>query len=505
MNQRPFYAPADDQAGGDRPNFCPHCGQPVAPTDTFCQNCGYNLVTDQVTNDQTPEAPQPTTSAQPNPQPTASQTTTPQPAPTPQRRPRTPLTKSQKVKWWGLGLVGVVLIGLIGWGGHYYSKATTLDRITSDIRSGKHLTHDFASSSADLKLTTAKLVPVNRYYRDHPQQLASLKAQLAAGGRSTDGHFTYRSTGRRFLLFPKYQINVTPVYPTVTTNHAKTVISLDHHTVATANSDTYTKKLGALVPGEYHLQASGKVGSHQLTNSSDYHITSDTTYDLELRTISATFNTVPASTIYLNGKKVGTADNTGTFTLKDEPWSANMRVYAQYGSTNGTAKSNTVMLDKNADGDTVDLKYPGVIDESDADDFISNLFTAIENLSNGGDMDDATDDEDDDLDAFFENGSGNTEYQQFKSMGQGYYQDDNIGGTTITTTIKDIKPGPDRTSLVTYTVKYDFMLDDYDHIQTFQYTATVKDTSHDSDASLNNQIVKITPAQKINDYHDNDD
>lgn len=488
MSMTHFAAPADDH-GGQQPRFCPHCGHPVDPADTFCQNCGYNLVTDQATAPEQSAVTPPTTP-----------TSTPN-QPTPQPR-RQRLTKKQKTRWWLGGLVAVILIGLVVWGGQYYSRTATLNRITADIQSGKHLTRDFTTSSTDLKLSASKLAPVNRYYRDHAQALSDLKQQLAAGGRSTDGTFAYRSTGRHWLLFPKYQISVSPVYPTVTTNHAKTVITLDQKTVATATSDSYTKKLGALVPGEYHLQASGKVGGHQLTNSSDYHITSDKTYDLELKTVSVTFNTVPASTITLNGKKIGSADSSGTFTLKNEPWSANMNIQATYSSTAGTAKSNSVLLDKNADGTSVDLNYPGVIDQSDADDFFSNLFSSVQDVANGTD-----DDDDDALDSFFQNGSSNTEYQQLKSMADGYYKDDDIDYTDMTTTIKDIKPGPNRTSLVAYTVKYDFTLDDYDydHIQTFQYTATVKDTSRDSSADQNNQIIKISPAQKINDYHDDND
>jgi len=492
MQPSPLLSPADDQAGGTTPHFCPHCGHAVSPTDTFCQNCGYNLVTDEST---TPDQP----AAAP------TQTPAPQPAPTAPQATRHPRSPQQKRRWWALGIVAVAAVGFGVWGGQRYSRAATLNRIMTDVQSGKHLTTDFASGSANLKLSTTKLSPVHRYYTDHAQALSNLKQQLLAGGRSDDGHFTYRRTGQRWLVFPKYQISVTPVYPTVTTNHAKTVITLDNRQIATADSDTYSKKLGALVPGEYHLAASGKVGSHQLSNSSDYHITSDKTYDLELKTVSVTFNTVPGAAIYLNSKKVGTADGNGTYAMKNEPWSDNMTVYAQYTSDAGTAKTNSALLDKNADGDSIDLKFPGIIDESDADDFISNLFTAIENLANNGDMADATDDDGDDLEDFFESGSGNTEFQQFKSMADGYYKDDDIGGTNTTTTIKAINPGPNRSSLVTYTVKYDFALDDYDHIQTFQYTATVADTSRDNDASLSHQIVKISPAQKINDYHDDED
>ncbi|WP_231921651.1 zinc ribbon domain-containing protein [Levilactobacillus zymae] len=493
MHQTPYFSPATDQAGGHSTRFCPHCGHPVSATDAFCQNCGYNLKTEQAAADQIAQDQAPKPKA-------------PAPAPQP-RRPRRPWTKRRKLLWGLGGVVAVALIAGIAWGQHYYSKEATLNRAIADIRSGRHLTRELTSSSTDLKLTTTNLIPLNRYYRAHQRALNQLQAQLLSSGSSQDGNFTYRETGRHWLLFPKYQISVSPVYPTVTTNHRGTVISLDHQTVATATSNDYRKKLTALVPGEYHLQASGKVGSHQLTNSSDYHITRNQAYDLDLTTVSVTVNTASGSAILLNGKKIGTADGNGTYALKDEPWSDNMTLSAQYVSSAGTAKTRSVTVAKHDDGTTVNLDYPDLIDSGTADDFFSDLFTAVQNLADNGDMGDATDDDGDPMSDFFENGESNADFAELKQMAKGYYHDDHLDAIGMDTDVKSVAPGPNGTSLVTYTVKYDFGLtdEDYDHIQTFQYTATVKDSSSNDDTSQINQVVKISPAQKLNDYHDDDD
>lgn len=479
-----FLAPADNQPGGQA-NFCPHCGQPVSVTDTFCQNCGYNL------QNATMETPQP---SQPQPQPTQAV-----------RKPRQPWSKKKKRLWWSAGIIVVAIIGFFVWGSQHYSKAATLDRTINDIKSGKNLTQDFTSASADLTLSKTKLLPVNRYYSDHAKDLATLKADLATNGHSEDGNFVYEQTGHHLLFFPKYQISVSPVYPTVTTNHTGNVITLDNQKVATATTDNFTKKLSAMVPGEYHLQAKGKIGGHQLTNSGDYHITSSKTYDLQLTTITVELDTVAGSDIYLNGKRIGTADSSGTYQLKDEPWSSDMAVYAAYTSTSGKATTPTTNLKKSDDDSYISLDYKDMMDESSADDFISNLFTAAGKLSRSGDMSDATDDDGDDMADFFVNGDSNSYYNDLKKMAQGYYDNDDLDAISMATNVTGVAPGPNGTTLVTFTVKYDFGLSDYDydHIQVFQYTANVQPATNDS-SSQSYEIIKYGHATKLKDYHEDD-
>lgn len=486
-----YWAPATNQPGGATTNFCPNCGQPVSATDTFCANCGYNLQQNQ--NEVTPADQVHQRRQQAAPQQRIS------------RAPRQPWSKNKKRIWWGAGVVVVALVGFFAWGGQYYSRAATLNRTINDIKSGKHLTDDFSSASSDLTLSKEKLLPVNRYYSDHARALSKLKADLTASGRSADGNFVYEKRGHHLLFFPKYQISVSPVYPTVTTNHTGNVITLDNQKIATATSDEFTKKLSAMVPGEYHLQSQGKIGGHNLTNSSDYHITKSQTYDLQLTTISAELDTVPGSSIYLNGKKIGTADSSGTYQIKNEPWTSEMSVYAAYTSSAGKATTSTIKLHKDDDQRTIDLDYKDMMSEDDADDFIANLFKAAEGLAQYGHLSDATDDDGDAMSDFFLNGENNAHYADLKKMAQGYNDNDDLDYIGMDTSVSSVKPGPNGTSEVVFTVEYTFGLTDYDydHVQDFQYTATIQPAGNDN-TSQNYELVKYGHAVKTDDRHEDE-
>ncbi|MBO2707226.1 zinc ribbon domain-containing protein [Lactiplantibacillus plantarum] len=476
-------APANEQpSGGIAGSYCPNCGTLITADSDFCPNCGYKIARDATASDEKATVTSGSTRATPS----TSQ----------------PWSAKKKGTWMGIGLVIVLLIAFFVWGNQHYSRAATLSRTVSDIKSGRHLTRDFTSDRASLKLTDQKLVPINRYYRAHPGVLSQLQTDLNVNGRSSDGNFSFVQRGNHLLFFPNYQVVVTPVTPTVTTNHTGNVIKLDGKTVATANSDSFSQTLPAMVPGEYHLQASGKIKGHQLTNSSDYHITSNQTYDLQLTTITADLKTVPGSSIYLNGKEIGKANSAGVYSLNDEPWSSDMAVYAKYASSTGTATSNTVDLKKSDDQSTVDLDYENLITNSDAQDYFDNVFECIDEVSNGDD--DETDFDSNSFTDYFVNGGDNEEYIEFMKMARGYYDDDTLSGIDTDVSIKDVKPGPNKTSLVTYQTKYTFSLsdEDYEHVQTFQYTATLQKATDDSSQSY--QIVKISSGQKTDDYHTDD-
>ncbi|ULH74571.1 hypothetical protein [Levilactobacillus brevis] len=83
-------------------------------------------------------------------------------------------------------------------------------------------------------------------------------------------------------------------------------------------------------------------------------------------------------------------------------------------------------------------------------------------------------------------------------MAEGYYKDDDVDSVDMDITVKDVAPGTDESSLVTYTVRYTFYHDDDEHIQVYAYTATVKPDS-DNDSGNTNKITKISAAQKISD------
>ncbi|MCY9806165.1 zinc ribbon domain-containing protein [Lentilactobacillus senioris] len=487
-----YLAAADDAAGSGK-QYCPNCGTLVHNDDAFCPNCGYKL--NHMSNDSKPKE-----------QASATGTTANKPArQTTKQRPAKKWSKKKKAAVIGASIAAVALIIFFVWGKQYYSQTATLDRAMADIKNGKDLTNDFTSDKSDLKLTKQKLEPVNKYYNNHPKELTKLHNDLARNGRSSDGNFNFMRHGNRWLLFPNYQIVVSPVYPKVTTNKTGNVIKLDDKKIATADSDDYQKNLTAMVPGEYHLESSGTIGDKTLTNAGDYYINDDKTYDLNLTTITTDLVTTPSSAIYLNGKKIGTAGTDGVYKLKDEPWSSDMAVYAQYSSSAGKATTDTTYLSKDDDQGSVSLDYNNLITDDEANDFFDQVAICVQGLSTDSDEDDATDDDDDPLYDYFVNGTSNDDYNELRTMGRGYFDDDDLDSIGVDNYVQSVEPGPNDTSLVTYNTNYDFgMVDyDYDHVQVFQYVATLKPAP--SDSSQYYQIESISGGKKIDDYHSDED
>ncbi|PRO88954.1 zinc ribbon domain-containing protein [Lactiplantibacillus pentosus] len=480
LNKR--LAPANDQPSGGANRFCQNCGYPVAPTDVICPQCGYHLVADKrtVTHQATGQRQQFELS-----------------------HSRAAWSKRKKLTWLSSGLVIIILGGGLLWGSQYYSRTATLNRAIANTQRGRRLTDYYTSSSTDLRLNKQKLLPIYRYYHHHPKALTTLQRDLLIRGISHDNHFRYGVSGHRWLVFPNYQIIVKPIYPKITTNLAGNQIKLDDRSLGTAERDDDIKSLGALVPGEYQLTVNGTVRGHQLSNSGQYYITSNLTYNLPLTTISTTLQTVPASAIYLNGQKVGTADTSGHFELNDEPWSSDMAVYARYTSSEGMANSKTIHLKKSDDQSTVDINYPNQISHSEADSLVSRLIMCMDQISNGTDINDVTDSQNTALADYFTNGRDNAAYNQIVKMTQDYSDDDDIESVSYDSSRKQVVPGPNGSSLVTYSIEYRFNLEDYAHVQTYQYTATMTPTGNDT--TFGYQFSKITNGQKTNDEHESFD
>jgi len=475
---------------GTENHFCPNCGKEISPSDTFCPNCGYNLSEISATESATKKG--------------RSSRSKRKKKQKKQGKVKKANPKKRKIILWSI--LGVVIVAGIIWGEVYYAKSATLDRITSDIKSGNGVQSDFISQDKKFKVTNSSLEPFMAYYQKHDSRLAGFKTQLTATGSAVGNHFTFKKTGRSWLLFPKYQIVIKPIYPTVMTNRNGAKIKLNNQLIATSDSTVYSKKIGPIVPGQYRMTASGTVSGHKLTNDGTYHISSDKSYNLLLKTISVSLNTEPKATVFLNGKELGTADGNGEYKLTDQPWEANMTVSAQYKTSAGTAKSKSVELVERDNNQDIKLNFTNLVGFSDADDLISNVFEAVSGLSGSGDDEDATDDDGTDLDDLFKDGSGNADYQELVKMATGYYGDDKIDSVTYDTDVESVEPAPGQKSLVTYTVKYTFDgqenddddEDEYtyeEHVQTFRYTATV--VREDSSTYL---VSSISQATKVGDY-----
>ncbi|WP_338210211.1 zinc ribbon domain-containing protein [Lactiplantibacillus paraxiangfangensis] len=456
------YAAADDHQAGV---FCPNCGHSVTAGAKFCQHCGYDL-TSVTTSRQTQ-----------------------------------PKRRVSRWKWITLGIVVVALGGAYGYGRSYFAPDKQLDRAITAIKGNqKTVAQQFTSSDSSLKLSATTLKPLLAHFKTKQADLARFQEQLKNQSFTNDGNFQYVKTGRTWLLFDKYQIQVKPLHVSLTTNHKNVQLSMDGKQVGIADSDDYDQKVGPLVPGDYTLSSSGVVGGHRLKNSATYYLKdNDKSYDLGLRTISFNVIGAPGTVVYLNQQSEGTIGDDGTLAVKDAAWSSNLELTGKYpvGKTMVTS-SPTRISDGDADSD-VTVDFPSLMSKSDADDYITQLFTAISNYTRSGEIDDATDDNNKALSDYFVDGTANRDYQEFIDMAKGYYKNDDVMSVDYDPSVSLSVPATKGRSQVTYDVKYHFSNTKDDREQVFRYTATIQKNGEDY------QIVKISPAQKIRAHTTNTD
>lgn len=213
-------------------NTCPNCGAAVKPSDTFCQNCGYKLT-------------QATTSTQPQP---VTPTTTS--AATRTVRKRHP---HRKLRWISAIIVLAAVAVFYFYGTSAYSKTKQVDSMVSTLEShnGGSAAKFMTTKDPSLDINASALKPFMTYITQNKAYLAQMKSALSKNDQTNDGTFKLVKDGHHLLFFPRYKLEVTAMYPTVSTNEDGASISLNGVNVATAKNDDYTYKAGPLFPGRY--------------------------------------------------------------------------------------------------------------------------------------------------------------------------------------------------------------------------------------------------------------
>ncbi|USS88998.1 TcaA second domain-containing protein [Fructilactobacillus cliffordii] len=216
--------------------FCPNCGHPVTSAMLFCPNCGQQL--GEAASQQHQEI---------------SQT---------KRRP------SKRLSYAILAIVMVLLVGGYAFGSHYYSKTATANRIVQSIANGnrEQLAQESTTSDPSYKITPLNLTGLIKHFRANHQQFTTFQKELSRNnGQKILGSFRLQQTGRAFLLFPRYQLEITPVYGKLTSNGKKLQVLVDGQKeklspVQTSGSTKQTRDhIGPLTPGSHVLNITGIV------------------------------------------------------------------------------------------------------------------------------------------------------------------------------------------------------------------------------------------------------
>ncbi|GAA3193633.1 zinc ribbon domain-containing protein [Lentilactobacillus kefiri] len=476
-----------NMSNDDGLQFCPNCGQRITADDDFCPNCGYNLQ-EYRQESQTPEPNQP-----------APVTNSQKPVSRTKKKVRTKQQKRRRRETLLVVFAAILAIGSITYGEYYYSKASTLKRAVTAVKNNQSDLHDyFYTTDPNLKLTNATLQPLTKYFNQNPDKLLSFKTQLSGVGTFDNQKFSYQKDGQKFLIFPNWNIKVKPVYVTLTVNKKNAQIKENTTKIAVSNTTHFSKKIGPLVPGSYQLSSSANLNGHKLTNANTYHLNSNRTIPLTLKTVSFKVSGPAGTHVKINSKDQGKIGSSGVMAFKDFPWTQEMKVQGIFQNGKTSISSEPHVVSGSSDDHDISLVFKGQVSYDDADTLFTNLSEAMTSYSQSGDLDDATDDDGDDMSSFFVGGESSPYFGQFRHMGKSYYENDNLDGIDVSATVDSIKLSSENSSDVTYDMKYRFDTGGHYHIQVFRYTANVVKNSDDDNPV---EIKSIsTQYQKISDY-----
>ncbi|QTQ40503.1 zinc ribbon domain-containing protein [Lactobacillus taiwanensis] len=434
--------------------FCPNCGKEIKGEADFCPNCGYKLKKEKISKPSQPII-------QKNGDETRSQI---------RHSKKKPMSKRNKIILSIVGVLAVLFVCFYAWGSSYYSEHNQVRRIVSALKDpNKKVSQYITSTDPDLKVTDENVKPLQRYYSNHKTQADNA---IYAFEHQTDSYgVNFEQTGRYFLLFPKYKLQVPAFTPTVRTNHSNSEVKMDGKNIGklTGSASDYSKKLEPILPGQYDFSIKSTVQGRKLSTTAETDIWSNKTVNLNIKTETLEIKSLPNGIVYINDKKVGTLNSKGKLLLKEYPISGNMNLYVRATVNNRTIQSKTIDnlsegLDYASDGtDTISTdgnkyvikpEWKGLVNKDDAKSVLSDAFDIP------------------DPDQFVD-GSDNSDYVEMKKMIDSYKDQDDISNIESEVSVQSITPYDNNSSEVTYSVKWTFVHDDYDRVQVMQYTNAV--------------------------------
>lgn len=464
----------------DNVKYCPNCGAKIDSSELFCSNCGSRLT--ESTDDKATQVTNNTSVDQSNTNVTSRQAI----------KKQNKHSKRNKII-----LLVVLIVALLGYGSylfgnHYYSKDAVLSRAMASIKSDKNTDKYFVSDSSKIAANDQTLKPLSTYAGKHGSYLSSLKTQLTSNGHSDDYLFSVENDGKKWLLFPDYEVHVKPVNPTVSTTQDDASVTLNGKKLGVIKNQNIDFKLGTLMPGYYTVAVSKKLSLKTLTNSQSLFINTDSEpLDMPLTTVKFTVNAGANADVYINDQKIGTADKDGNLKVGDTPYSSNMYIYAIINNNGTDVKSNKYQISQDDNGNDIELIYPGAVSKDDASSLLTNFFDDLSQMvSDSSNKFDA--------DSYFVDGSSSKDAKYFANWAVMESNNSDLSdGVGISADVQSIVPS-NSYSTVNGTIKYVFYgagkNDDSDHIQVYSFTSKMKKTSNGY------KIISLKEVKKVKDY-----
>ncbi|MCB2295468.1 zinc-ribbon domain-containing protein [Clostridium algoriphilum] len=273
------------------------------------------------------------------------------------------MSKKSKIIMVLFAVLIIAFIVIIKVGNSLSDPSKVVTRFEKDVASNNasDLATILYSDDTRLKVDSKSIAPLLSYFKSTPTYFNEVVEDLKNDAISpknikslsiTSGNtLTLVNVGKRFLIFPKYKINIKPSYVKITSTVKDVTYSINNTKIGKSDTDNSAKEFGPYIPGNYSILANYKGDYVTLSKpypvdliSSNNGITELSVFD-DMSYLNISSDKANAE-IYVDGKgtnvKVSEANHFG-------PIKSSSKIYATYIENGRTLKSEEYTV---ATGDT---------------------------------------------------------------------------------------------------------------------------------------------------------
>lgn len=213
-------------------------------------------------------------------------------------------------------------------------------------------------------------------------------------------------TGTQYLLFPRYQIAVTPQKLELQTDAQGLALSVAGSDAGTSDPGSTTLSLDHVFPGSYDVTAKGTLNQVQIDLKRTVTATTGNAQaDFALQFVTFhLYSNISNADVYVGDSKIGILSG-GDYKFNQIPALAGQRLHVQKTFGDGVVKTKSVPVSGITDGSSIYLDWDQELTQNAANSLFSNAQTILSNMSGGYAADDAA--------SVFDGGTGNSAYARF--------------------------------------------------------------------------------------------
>lgn len=386
---------------------CPKCGFNMESGIRFCENCGQGI--EKI-----------------NPIENESLNFTAMEESQKERIKKVP-TKKQKIIFSSIFIL--ICLCTVGYffGKNYFTRENQIERFINVLIESKpeKLSANLTSSDPNYKVTKENIEVFAKYLGTHKKYTSDLAVALK-NGQYSDSDIFMAEKGKYFLVFPKYEFYIKPIYITMGTNQKNVELFANGASMGKSDSENFEKEIGPLTPGTYVFEGKLTEGDKVEVNKTEMDLIrfGNDEFD-EQQYVNLTINkvkfdvvaNVSTGDVYVDNEKIGALVD-GKLSVGPLIWNQGMTVQVKQTFAAGEVVSDIYTIEENEflaeeynKYNVISLYIDSEVEEYDIEEFLSSFYSNVTKYTD--DYCSFGEAEENILASYFISGKKNKEYVDF--------------------------------------------------------------------------------------------